>query len=515
MTTLTDRLGKQNPQLLREFRGRLKPRSVTAAVALSFIFQLLLYFSVKDAQAPLSPYAIIYSALSWTLPYALFVLGGYYIVDDLTREEKTGTLNFIRLSPRPAREILWGKLLGAPILPIIMVLSAVPLHLLSGLLAGESFAHIASYYLLLVAGAGFVFSLALLFGLVGSASALGKRQAVGAIAFAGLAVFAITPMFMLWNQIVVSPAMGESILSDGYSNGNLEWLYLPLMNNALLAHLFTIGNLAIASLLIWQISLRKFRMPTATPISKYLSYIGVIYLNVLTWGFSQSSQISISDSTGGSAAFAVAMAMYVLNIGLFLVLMFALAPSRQTLLEWQRYRRSSAFSLKDWLWNDSSPSLGAIAVNFLIAAALIVPWLFVIDPDGDISTVGGLLATLSMLITCLIYAAIVQIIYSTRLRSPQIWAAGIISTIIAVTAISLSILSIDADPSRLMMALWTFCGIPIGFLADAIAEESGFSVIGGVVMGVTAQVIVLGLLSTRLRQNLKQLAPRTTKASVD
>ena len=509
MTNWTDRLGQQNPQLLRECRGRLKPRSVMAAIALSLIFQFLLYSFVKDAQGPRSPHELIYSTLSWALPYALFVLGGYYIVDDLTREEKTGTLNFIRLSPRPAREILLGKLLGTPILPAILVLSTVPFHLISGLLAGEAFVHIASYYLLLVAGAGFVFSLALLFGLVGSSSALGKRQAVGAIAFAGLTVFAITPMFMLWNQVVVSPAVGESILSDGYRGGDLEWLYLPLMQNALLAHLFTIGNLAIVSLLTWQVSLRKFRMPTATPVSKYLSYIGVIYFNVLVWGFAQSSQVSATESG------AFAAAMYIINVGLLLVLIFALAPSRQTLLEWQRYRKRSAFSFKDWVWNDDSPSLGAIAINVAIAAALIVPWLFLLNTNNKLSVIGGLLATLSAFIICLIYAAIVQIIYSTRLRAPQIWAAGVVGTIIAVTAIGLSILSIDSDPSRSLIALWTFCGVPLGFAANAIAEEVGFSVINSIIAGTAMQIVVLLLLLIKLRQNLKQLTPRLAKASVD
>ncbi len=503
MATWTDRLGRQNPQLLREFRGHLKPRSVTAAIALSLIFQFLLYFLVKDAQAPRSPFDIIYTTLSWTMPYALFVLGGYYIVDDLTREEKTGTLNFIRLSPRPAREILLGKLLGAPILPIILVLSAVPFHFIAGVLAGESVAHIASYYLLLAAGAGFVFSLALLFGLVGSSSALGKRQAVGAIAFAGLAVFVITPTFMLWNQIVVFPAIGESLLSNGANNGSLEWLYLPLMDNALLAHLFTIGNLAIASLFIWQVALRQFRMPTATSISKYLSYTGVIYLNVLVWGFAQNSQILPTER--GAAA----VAMYALDVGLLLILIFALAPSRQTLLEWQRYRTRSAFSVKDWVWNDDSPSLGAIAINFAIAAVLIVPWMFLLDTTHKLSLTGGLLATLSTLITALTYAAIVQIIYSTRLRSPQIWAAGVVGTLIAVTAIGLSILSIDADPSGPLVALWTFCGVPVGFGAQAIAEDTGISVISGIVAGVIVQAIVLLLLFVKLRHNLKQLAPQS------
>ena len=147
MSSFTSRLGSFNPQVLREYRGRLKPRSVFAAIGLSALFQLLLCFSVTDGFSKVFPDQLleICQALAWTIPYVLFALGGYYIVDDLTNEAKTGTLNFVRLSPRPAHEILLGKLLGAPALPLLLVVSAVPLFVITGLAAGLSIWLLLSY----------------------------------------------------------------------------------------------------------------------------------------------------------------------------------------------------------------------------------------------------------------------------------------------------------------------------------------------------------------------------------
>ncbi len=48
MANWIEQLGSSNPQFLRECRGRLKPRSVMAAVGLSLIFQFLLYISMAE-----------------------------------------------------------------------------------------------------------------------------------------------------------------------------------------------------------------------------------------------------------------------------------------------------------------------------------------------------------------------------------------------------------------------------------------------------------------------------------
>jgi hypothetical protein len=363
------------------------------------------------------------------------------------------------------------------------------------LLGGIPVLWLVSYYLLVVFGTAFVFSLALLFGLVGSSSTFGKQQALSSIGFAGLALLVIAPLFMAWNFQISWWSFAETLsVFSGMrvSNPPMEWLYLPIAENGAIAHLFTLSNLVIASLFVWQMLLRQFRVPQSTLLSKRLSYMGVAYLNVLGWGFFQSNSLSVGARTGGAAVLAL------LNIGIFTLLIFTLAPARQTLLDWLRYRQHS---LADWIWNDSSPSVGAIAVNLAIAAGIIVPWLFTLTWESDIQTIPLLLSILSMATSVLIYASLVQIIFSAKLRSPQIWALGVVAIIAFVPPTVLGLLTNEsATRSPLMISLWTLCGLPFW----QVSESANASV--GIAIGWIMQMVVLLLLLFRLAHNLKQLS---------
>jgi hypothetical protein len=103
---LLDRVGNWNAQLFREIKGRLKVRNVALTVAISLLSQLLLLFYGW------SQIHIIFSSLSMFVLFALLVVGTYMLISDLAREERRGTLNFIRLSPQSTQSILLGKMLG-------------------------------------------------------------------------------------------------------------------------------------------------------------------------------------------------------------------------------------------------------------------------------------------------------------------------------------------------------------------------------------------------------------------
>lgn len=439
------------------------------------------------------------------MPYVLFVLGGFYIVDDLAKEERTGTLNFIRLSPRPAQEILLGKLLGVPLLPVILALTAVPLHVISGLLGGASGLWFLSYYGVLAFGTAFVYTLALLFGFVGSTSPFGKQQALSAIAFAGLALVIITPIFMAWNTFATWEGfeMGSALYTQPYNGARAEpfvqWLYLPIVGNLLIAHLFTLGNLAIGTFLTWRVLLRTFRMPQATLLSKRISYVIVAYLNVLLWGFFQNNLIKSSE--GRILGFAAAA--FALNVAIAFLLIFAIAPTRQTLIDWSRARGGS---ILDWVWNDSSPSVLSILISAAIAGTLIVPWILIVDRGEEIAILPMILAALSLGTCALIYATIVQLIFSSKLRAPFVWAIGTVATIAAVPPIFLGVLDIGTYGSMTAakMAIWTFFGLPFG-----IANQSGMeSAALGIGVGWALQIVVLLILLSRLARSLKRLSER-------
>ena len=215
-----NQLGNWNPQLLRECRGRLKPRSVVATITLSLIGQTLLVLGIWVAASYSSEsrkWFDLFKILTHTLPYILFISGSYSLVGDLTQEERRGTLGFIRLSPRPSHSILLGKLLGAPILPYLGIALVVPLHLLAAVVAGIPLGLVLSFYLLTIAGAAFLFSGAMLFALVGgAATARGLARSPAAISFAFGALLIFAPLFMQWNIFTTWSQFGD--VFDNYED---------------------------------------------------------------------------------------------------------------------------------------------------------------------------------------------------------------------------------------------------------------------------------------------------------
>ncbi len=226
-----DRLGDWNPQLLRELRGRLTPRTVLSTLAISLLIQVItasLVLSMPDpiangsfycAESP--QYAAEYEAYrrsenssqSQSLPYpqvvqescprsawrraqwtqdrrpALFytlalietlgslAIGCYMLVNDLTQEERRKTLDFLRLSPESASRLFLGKLLGVPVLLYLGLVAAIPLQLWAALGGVPSWSHsqigwagAIAFGFALVASCGVFYSLSLLLGLVGARS---------------------------------------------------------------------------------------------------------------------------------------------------------------------------------------------------------------------------------------------------------------------------------------------------------------------------------------------------------
>ncbi|MFN7338505.1 MAG: hypothetical protein ACK5TF_02070, partial [bacterium] len=168
IATIIDRLTETNPQIMREWQGRLTPKNISIASVISLVGQLLVYLYYKNllsvgagfsryctANPPhnndYNPYSglkyciqdlngqwMIISRLWWldiftflsiTGIFALLVVGTYQLIADLSGEERRGTLNFIRLSPQPAKTIFIGKIFGVPILLYLVCLLALPFHL--------------------------------------------------------------------------------------------------------------------------------------------------------------------------------------------------------------------------------------------------------------------------------------------------------------------------------------------------------------------------------------------------
>jgi hypothetical protein len=541
-STWLNTLANWNPQLLREFRGRLTLRSVLAAIAISLVVQMLMVMGVQTSlEYPPANVADVlwqqekwrdfWETMTWIITYVLFASGTFFLVNDMAQEERSGTMNFVRSSPRPPYQILIGKLLGVPILPYLAIALALPLHWYAGVRGGVPPLVIVSFGILLIAGCILFFLPALLLGLLqNTQQKMIGGQSAGAFAFTFILLFSLVPLYLTWNFQTTWKAFSEMRKGGLWEFADQYWGFLPLSQNVWIAHGFTLLNIAIMTFFVWRMLLRRFYSHTVPAMSKRLSYALVAYIQILIIGFSlRFDGTYIASST-------VSFSLYITNIVLFISLIFALSSSRQAVLDWLRYRQShhrssttaptlsSTAIWRDLVWADGSPSTLAIAINLLIVNALIWPWAILVAKlipllkDPDLATqapqlgetlFGISMFTVSTMVTILIHATITQRLFISRLRNPIVWAIGIFLTWATVPPILFSLLGLTGKNSTLSAALWTLWGSPF-FIADT-ADKIGTRT--GAIVGLILQVILLGILLWQLSQQLGHLAATTVKTS--
>ncbi|MEM9770065.1 MAG: hypothetical protein AAF889_00430 [Cyanobacteria bacterium P01_D01_bin.73] len=135
-TRWSDRLGRWNPQLLRELRGKLSIQSVAVAIATTWSMQALLAYAVFGIEGnQWQGNALLVSRIAWLVLITL--MGSLAITNDWIRESKLGTLDFLMLSPEPAWRILLGKLVGVPVLWYVATIAWLPFHLYLAVSAGS------------------------------------------------------------------------------------------------------------------------------------------------------------------------------------------------------------------------------------------------------------------------------------------------------------------------------------------------------------------------------------------
>ena len=118
-------------------------------------------------------------SLSIIFLFTLLIAGTYLIINDLSQEERKGTLNFIRLSPQSETSIFTGKMLGVPALIYLVFIAAIPFHLFTGISGNIPIVNILFFYLTLVATCTFFYSLASLFGIFGGKTLSGFKPWLG------------------------------------------------------------------------------------------------------------------------------------------------------------------------------------------------------------------------------------------------------------------------------------------------------------------------------------------------
>ncbi len=489
-----NQIGNWNPQLLREWRGRFKLRNLFAVLALSGVIQLFLLlinqtFSFGTGFSP--DWEGLFSGTVWIMPYLLLAWGSYLLVQDLSQENQRGTLNFIRLSPRSARSILFGKLLGVTTLPWLVVASLMPLQLVAAIQAQIPIRFLLSYGLMLIVTAFFWFSVSILFAL--SHTAAKQLRPTVPISLGAISFFLFAPGFMVWNGLTSWQSFGISGLggSDHYP---IEWFYISINQTVWLAHLFNLVQLAIGTFFVWQILNRRFQNSTGTVLSKRLSYGLVAYLQLLVLGFLTHSAIKYHMVSGGLGF------LVLFNSLLFLFLIAHLSTPRQHLIDWVRYQQQPGQIWSDLLWSEKSPAPVAIGVNLVIVYALITPWLCLMTiPSGQWNeAMGWLLAALAPSGMIVIHALIFQRILASNLRQSQTWAVGVMIALLILPALFLGLTGLEGEGATV---IWTSVGFPVG-----LTEEGTMKSLITTSLGLMLQGVVMGCLSGLLIKHLKQLA---------
>ncbi|MEG4105268.1 hypothetical protein [Microcoleus sp. S13_C5] len=550
---LLDKIGNWNPQLFREIKGRLNTANMAIASASSLSGQLLL-FMYCTAQIPVTPLnwnqtdpiyhrfcaletansydtkcvtdALGNLVINWQLWWleiflwlslfsvlALLVAGTYILISDLDREERRGTLNFIRLSPQSAQTIFLGKILGVPILLYLAAILAVPLHLYAGLAAQIPLHEILCFYTAVAASGALFYSAAMLFGL--TTSWLGGLQP---------ALASITVLVFLWISAIVeftrsawdlltflSPSAIMKYLLFGvvtkYNSFNwlvgdldkLQWFYSPVGTNIASGIALSLLICGTATYWLWQGWQRRFPNPSATVLSKRQSYLVVMCCQVIILGFAlQSNPIAGRNIS----------ALLIFNLLIFLALIAALTSERQSLYDWARYRKQIVpsnqklwrrYPLLDLIWSDKSPSVVAIAINLLISVIILTPW--TLFEKFETNGFWGVLLSMNLI---LIYAAIAQLFLFTKTRNQEIWALRTVGGAILLPPVILLILFLTPEKAPILWLSSTFASF--WFSSSLVASENT------ILFSILSQWTVLVLLNLKLRSQLRLAGQSASKA---
>ncbi|NET06071.1 MAG: ABC transporter permease [Symploca sp. SIO2B6] len=558
MLNLLDQIGDWNPQLLREIKGRLKTRNVLTTAAASLVGQLLilLYFytqlpfedtyskhydqiynryctgphnysqpsCLKDA---LGDFIInwqlwwqdLFMALCWISIFYLLILGTFLLMSDLSTEERRGTLNFIRLSPQSEVNILSGKLLGVPILLYFVVILAVPLHLWAGFSAEIPLLGILLFYLVIAASCIFFYSGALLCGAITSRYSGFLPWLGGGVVFAFLM---LTTGMTHGYQSLDNPLAWLRLLSPidsmlylfSSSYGSIEdwfdwqWYYLPVGASTLGFVGFVILNYALWTYWIWQGLQRCFRNPNTTILSKRQSYLLIACFEGVILGCALQEEISYSSHWAFEHLFYLTAFSTILIFGLIATL----SPSRQTLLDWARFRRERVSNpqgfrkstmVPDLIWGEKSPAVVAMAINIVIVAIPLVTWSLFGPFDSDEKT--QMLFCVAFFVSLMmIYATITQIMLMMRTSKRSVWATGTIVAAVLLPPTILGVLGIDPYHNTIP---WLFSTFPWAAIESAA--------INTMFMALLAQLSVLTLLNLQLRRQLRIAGESASKALLE
>ncbi|NER45663.1 MAG: hypothetical protein F6J92_03010 [Symploca sp. SIO1A3] len=319
-----------------------------------------------------------------------------------------------------------------------------------------------------------------------------------------------TDWLMLFHPGILLPYLiNANSLDPGdiYNQGNYLqgwlWFYLPIGAKTLSLMSLMVLNYGLWSYWAWQGLKRCFHNPSANLFSKQQSYRLTACFEVMILGFALNPQVHqwMSYAKG---VFENLQMLLVLNLVLFLGLIAALSPHRQTLQDWARYRHQQRNSrnrglLKDLLWGEKSPALVAIALNLAIASVILLPWIILwSDSEFKIPALWALLLNMGFILVC---ATVAQLMLLMKAQKRAVWATTTVGGLIILPPIILGFLSMYPNKTT---ALWLLSAFPWASVEHSVGISVAFALM--------AQSLVLAVLNFRLRRKLQKAGESATKA---
>jgi hypothetical protein len=478
-----------NPQLFREVKSRFRTHNIVIVVVFSLALQCFL-FSIS------SSFLEVYQSLNFILPLCL-LLGGFYLIStDLAREEQRGTLNFIRLSPQFSQSILLGKMLGVPSLIYFGVALGIPLHFIGSLVEGVSLGEILGKYIFWLVGCWLFYSFACLYTLRLSNN---KNNLCNPQAIAGSGLIIVGNLVWLYLSLIYAFTTPDFL-------HEINWFFLTLGRDLFFDCLWLLITIAGTTYFLWQAVNRRFRNQNITLVSKSQSYQIVALLQLWLLGF-VVSKINLNSSFPHDEI-GFAWVYYIMPI-VFLMLISALSPSHQNLLDWSRYNHQS-YTRKQGLWNDliwgeKSLNIVAIAINLLITAVIWIPWLLSLS-DRVLShmslskpeAVLGLLLTMGIVSIYAVSNQQLTIKFKPRSRINLVAALGCVIVILPLA--NAGVLAADNVQISLLWAVSpfpVFC-VFLGTISTAI-------------LGLGLQLTLLGFLTKQLTKQIQKVGASKTQ----
>lgn len=130
----------ENPEFIRNLRGRLQPRTAVWVGVIGVAVSLTVFgfcYAVVDSSQGVAVGLTKACKATFLFLFAtdlvvLFIYGGIQASQAIVSERELKTMDFQRLTPQGALPLIWGKILGAPVQAWFFTVCTLPMMLLAG-----------------------------------------------------------------------------------------------------------------------------------------------------------------------------------------------------------------------------------------------------------------------------------------------------------------------------------------------------------------------------------------------